>query len=310
MESKHLSPFAPLLRRLRREVGLTQEGLAERAGVAWRTVSDLERGVKLPRRDTVALLAGALALTGEPRVTFEAAARRPPEPSGVAPARTAFGPASPRSLALSLSLVGRTQELALLNRHLAGEGPPVFLLAGQPGIGKSRLLGEAAVNADSVGWRVLAGGCARGAEQQPFAPLLQALQRHLSGQSPADRLRDLRGCAWLVRLLPELAGGDIEPLPRWTLPPTQERRLMFEAVRRFLANVAGPAGTLLLLDDLQWAGPDALALLSSLLEKTDQPPTRVVGAYRDTEVGPEHPLGAVIAELAERQLASRYPLRP
>jgi hypothetical protein len=64
----------------------------------------------------------------------------------------------------------------------------------------------------------------------------------------------LRGCAWLVRLLPELAGGPIEPLPPWTVSPEQERRLMVGAVERFLANVAGPAGTLLVLDDLQWAG--------------------------------------------------------
>jgi len=85
---------------------------------------------------------------------------------------------------------------------------------------------------------------------------------------------------------------------------------MFDAVRRFLANVAGPAGTLLLLDDLQWAGADALALLTALQQPAPETPPRVVGAYRDTEVGPEHPLGAAMAELAERQLVSRHPLGP
>jgi len=310
MESQHLNSFAPLLRRLRREAGLTQEGLAEQAGIAWRTVSDLERGVKLPRRHTLALLIEALSLSGERRADFEAAAHRKVGPPDAAPPQAGSAPTSPRPTASSAPLVGRVRELALLDHHVAGQGPPVMLLAGQPGIGKSRLLLEVAAGAAARGWCVLVGGCARGADHQPFAPLLQALQRHLAGRTPAERRLDLRGCAWLVRLLPELAEDEVEPLPHWALLPMQERRLMFDAARRFLANVAGPAGTLLLLDDLQWAGQDALSLLTALLEPMSQAPNRVVGAYRDTEVGPEHPLGVAMAELAERQLVSRHPLGP
>jgi hypothetical protein len=63
------------------------------------------------------------------------------------------------------------------------------------------------------GWRVLAGGCQRRGGQEAYAPLLQALERHIRIQSPAQLRTDLRGCAWLVRLLPELAAGPIEPLP-------------------------------------------------------------------------------------------------
>jgi predicted ATPase len=87
----------------------------------------------------------------------------------------------------------------------------------------------------------------------------------------------LRGCAWLVRLLPELATGPIEPLPAWALAPAHERRLMFEAVVRLLTNVAGPAGVLLLLDDLQWAGSDALDLLGTLVRSAAEVPLRIVG---------------------------------
>ena len=108
-------------------------------------------------------------------------------------------------------------------------------------------------------------------------------------QSPPSSAQALRGCAWLVRLLPELAEGPIEPLPPWTVSPEQERRLMFDAVRRFLANVAGPAGTLLVLDDLQWAGADALELLGALARTCQRAPVRLVGAYRDTEVQPADP---------------------
>jgi tetratricopeptide (TPR) repeat protein len=97
----------------------------------------------------------------------------------------------------------------------------------------------------------------------------------------------------------------MEPLPAWTLPPGQERRLMVEAVVRFLANVAGTAGTLLVLDDLQWAGSDALDVLARLARSAGEVPLRVVAAYRDTEVRPGDPLSALLADLAAARLAAR-----
>src|SRR5437870_4529441 len=131
------------------------------------------------------------------------------------------------------------------------------------------------------GLQVLEGGCQRRGGHAPYAPILGALQRHLRGQRPAQLRTALRECAWLVRLLPELAAGPIPPLPAWTLPPEQERRLMFEAVARFLTNVAGPMGTLLVLDDLQWVGPDALDLLATLIRSAAEVPLRAIGAYRN-----------------------------
>ena len=68
--------FAGLLRRLRAEARLTQEELAEAAGLSPRSISDLERGVNLTaRKDTALLLADALGMTGQVRVLFVAAAR-------------------------------------------------------------------------------------------------------------------------------------------------------------------------------------------------------------------------------------------
>src|SRR5919109_5119248 len=69
--------FGTLLRRYRVAAGLTQEELAERAGVSRRSLGDMERGVAhTPRKDTVALLAEALALSPQNRVVFAEAARR------------------------------------------------------------------------------------------------------------------------------------------------------------------------------------------------------------------------------------------
>jgi class 3 adenylate cyclase len=208
---------------------------------------------------------------------------------------------APRRSARPPRLVGRLRELALLERHLAGEGPPVLLLAGEPGIGKTRLLREAAERARDAGWTVLEAGCTRRGAQEPYSPILGALEGHIRHQ-PQGKLRaGLEGCAWLVRLLPELAEASLVPVLEWRLPPEQERRLMFRA--------AGRAGTLLALDDLQWAGSDALDLLAELVRSAEAP-LRVVGAYRSTEVRPQDPLGVMLTDLAREGLAAQSELGP
>jgi transcriptional regulator with XRE-family HTH domain/tetratricopeptide (TPR) repeat protein len=304
MAERAVPAFGALLRRYRLAAGLTQEELAERARMSARAISDLERGLaRRPRKETVQLLADALRLAGQEQAALAAArgVDEPPLAPSAEPGRASAG---------TPALVGRTRELALLERHLAGEGPPLLVVAGEPGIGKSRLLREAARRAAERGMQVVADGCQRRGGQEPYAPLLGAIKRCIAARQ-SERLRsDLRGCAWLVRLLPELASGPIEPLPAWTLPPEQQRRLLFEAAGRFLANVAGPSGTLLVLDDLQWAGPDALDLLATLVRGAGESPLRVVAAYRDTEAATGDPLLVLLADLTHAELATRCPLGP
>jgi predicted ATPase/DNA-binding XRE family transcriptional regulator len=296
------SSFGALLHRYRVTAGLTQEELAERAGLSVRNLRALERGApQRPQRATIELLAAALTVPFAERAAFVAAARGrsatcpepAPPPAGTVP-----------------PFAGRARELALLDRQLTGQGPPVLLLAGEPGIGKSRLLQAAAARAVGHGLRVLAGGCQRQGGQMPYTPLLEALQQHLEALRPAELRSALQGCAWLVRLLPELADGPIEPLPAWSLPPEQERRLLVEAVKRVLANVAAPSGVLLVLDDLQWAGPDALDLLSALARATADLQLRVVGAYRDTEVQADDHFFRTLGDLAQAGLAQQQHLGP
>jgi tetratricopeptide (TPR) repeat protein/transcriptional regulator with XRE-family HTH domain len=315
METQQPSAFGELLRRYRVAAMLTQEELAQRAGLSMRAVSDLERGVKCrPHPHTVRLLAEALGLQGAARAAFEATRGRGAGRAGASSGLSGDEVQRSQDWTSQAPIMGRTRELALLERHLSGSldglSPPVLLLAGEPGIGKTRLLHETAWRAAGHGWRVLAGGCQRHNGHAPFAPLLEALEGHIARRTPTELRSDLRGCAWLVRLLPELATGPIEPLPSSTLPPEQERRLMDKAVARFLANVAGPAGTLLLLDDLQWAGADALDLLTALVRAATEPPLRVVGTYRDTEVAAHHPLAGALADLAHARLARRHALGP
>jgi transcriptional regulator with XRE-family HTH domain len=311
--------FADLLRRHRHHAALSQEELAERAGLSRTGISELERGLKrAPHKDTVARLADALGLAGRERAAFEVAARgRSVE--AVASARRPSAPDRPAAGASSPArpspprLVGRARELARLERFLGHDGVSLLLLAGEPGIGKSRLLRETATRARAAGWAVLEGGCQRRGGQPPFAPLLEALARHLAGRTPAQLRADLAGATWLARLLPELAEAAVVPAPSWALPPEQERRLMFDAVARYLANAAGPSGTLLVLDDLQWAGSDALDLLGFLTapaQPESDAPLRILGAYRSTEAPAGHPLPHLLVDLARDGLAAELPLAP
>src|SRR5579859_6585772 len=274
-----------LLKRYRIAAGLTQEELAERAGLSARAIRALETGDhRAPRKSTLDLLATALGLTSAERARLDSSARQSRLPAY----RHAGIPTTARQP--SVTLVGRQRELTLLNDLLTGGGSRLLLFAGEPGIGKSRLLEEVTERAAQSGWAVLTGGCHRRSGQEPYAPWMSVLTRFLAGRPPARQRLDLQGCAWLVKLLPELGERMVVPAPSWTLPVEQERRLMFVAVARFLANVGGPAGTLLVLDDLHWAGVDALDLLAFLARESAGRSVRVVAAYRDTDVTSQDPL--------------------
>ncbi|HEX8918972.1 MAG TPA: AAA family ATPase, partial [Chloroflexota bacterium] len=296
--------FGDLLRRYRTASGLSQELLAERAGIGARTISDLERGVvSRPHRHTLMLLADALSLSARDRSRMEAAA-------GDSVASTALpgilGDAATSSRLPPL--VGRRAELDALERLINSGRPPLLMLAGEPGIGKSRLLREGEQGGIAAAMTVLRGGCQRRSAQEPYAPIVEALASHIDRQSSADIRTLLEGCTWLIRLLPELTG--ILTVPPSDLHPMQERRLMFRAVIRFLQNVAGPGGALLVLDDLQWAGTDTLDLLATVVRFASEIPLCVIGAYRDTEIGPKDDLRIMLADLELSDLAIHRSLAP
>jgi transcriptional regulator with XRE-family HTH domain len=303
--SVHTLPFGALLKRYRRAAGLSQEALAERAGYSVGHISKLERSARLPTSATVDLLADALGLDALER----AALRRTVQQQSSSQRRGFLhsgGPTPPPPP----PLVDRARELAHLEQHLAGRGRPVLLFAGEPGIGKTRLLQEAAAQGQSLGWCVLDNLYHQHYREGFYAPMLGALESYVRSQPPARLRSSLQGCTWLVRLLPELVDIAGVPMPTWTLPPEQERRLLVSAVERFLTNVAGPAGTLLVLDDLQWAYPDGIDLLGTLALAPVERPLRIVGAYWNTEVSSDSHLATLLTDLAHQRLIRHVVLGP
>src|SRR5215472_14439037 len=175
--------FAGLLRQLRAEAKLTQEELAQAAGVSPRSVSDLERGItRTAHKDTGVLLAGALSLPGPARELFVAAARGKAPAAEVLAARQegvpgAFAAAATRALPRDIAaFTGRQAELAQLMGTLAatvaGSGVVgIYAIDGMAGIGKTTFAVHAAHR--------LTGSFPDG---QFFLPL----HAHTPGRAPVD----------------------------------------------------------------------------------------------------------------------------
>src|SRR5262249_43959713 len=140
-----------------------------RAGVSRRGVSDIERGViSAPHHDTLVRLADALSLDAAARVAVQAAARG----WWVSQLTELPDPARDTERAQP-PLVGRDQELTLVKRQLADTAAPLLVFAGEPGIGKSRLLAEVGLLAADQGWRIVAGGCTP-RSQASYEPFISA----------------------------------------------------------------------------------------------------------------------------------------
>jgi len=163
--------FASLLRKLRTEARLTQEELAEAAGLSPRSVSDLERGVnRTAHKETARLLADALHLIGPARAEFEAVARgRIPGGAGTGAAAAATR-TLPRDIA---SFTGRQQELAQLAEAAGGTGGVVGIhaIGGMAGVGKTAFAVHAAH---------------RLADRFPGGQIFLPLHGHTPGQQPVD----------------------------------------------------------------------------------------------------------------------------
>jgi class 3 adenylate cyclase len=205
--------------------------------------------------------------------------------------------------------VGRDDELDKLGQlwkeaTAAGE-LRVALLAGEPGVGKTRLAAELARTVHEEGATVLAGRCDEdlGVPYQPFVEALRHFADHAS--TPAERLGRYGG--ELVRLVPELGERVPElPAPLRSDPDTERYRL-FDAVAAWLAAASAEEPVLLVLDDLQWAAKPTLLLFRHVV-RVGGGRVLVLGTYRDTELTHDHPLVEVVADLRRQGGVERLSL--
>ncbi len=187
-------------------------------------------------------------------------------------------------MALAEHLVGRADELGSFDHLLAqldGGRSAALELVGEPGIGKTRLLGELAARADARGHTVLSG-CATELERDlPFWVFVDALDEYIQGLDPR-RLEalDVDVRAELANVFPSLAAhADAD-----RVASQHERYRSHRAVRALLEQLAEVRPVVLVLDDIHWADPASVELLGALLHRPPAAPVLIAMAVRPRQL--------------------------
>jgi DNA-binding SARP family transcriptional activator len=241
---------------------------------------------------------GRLPAAGAPAAGGVTAASVPPLPViGGAPAATPFVGREDHLRRLRVPWL----EASMSQRRLA-------LLVGEAGVGKTRLAAHFAAEVHGTGAAVLYGRC----DEEPlrsYQPFIEALRhelRHGGLAIDADAARDLEE---LARILPEArpapAHHDVAAPAQ---DPDTERYRLFEAVASLLRRATQRAPLLLVIDDLHWADKPTLLLLRHLLRHADPARLMVLGLVRDVEVGDDHPLTELMADLHRERRFNRIVL--
>jgi len=230
-------------------------------------------------------------------------------PGDASPSASAPRPETPdQSL-----FVGRADEMKTLlgavDAAAAGHGR-LLLVAGEPGIGKTRTAEQVANVARARGFRVLVGRSYEGEGAPAYWPWVQVVRAYLDGAEP-ERANMVLGpsAAELAQIVPELREvfpGLAEPPP---LEAEQARFRLFDSAAKFVKAASRSEPLYIFLDDLHWADKATLLLLVFLAREMADARLLVVGTYRDIEVRLGHPLSDVLPSLRRERVFQRVLLR-
>ena len=205
--------------------------------------------------------------------------------------------------ALLDAFVGRSAEIAAiggaLTQALAGNGS-IALLAGEAGVGKSRLAYEILRRAESAGTTVISAACQQLERNLPYAPLADGISRYLQ-LLPDSSLRRLPPAALtqLVQILPTLQDrlGTEKPESSQDSLPDESRQRIIDGIVTFLTRLAELRPLILFLDDLHWADADSLAVLSRLSQQITNFPILLLLAYREEDLTENESLRVLLRAL-------------
>ena len=171
----------------------------------------------------------------------------------------------------------------------------MFLISGEPGIGKTRLADEIAGDAASRGMRVVWGRCWEDAGAPAYLPWVDVLRSLILDQR-RDRERHSALPPEIAQLIPELSA---ETTSRLGFPsdPAQARFRLFDAIATLLKKVASSAPLLIVLDDLHEADHSSLELLKFVARGLTDSRIVIVGTHRDAEVRRSPYLSEVVGEI-------------
>lgn len=203
-------------------------------------------------------------------------------------------------------MIGRDVHLSALRRGIdaaeAGAGQ-VILVAGEAGIGKSRLVGEAVAYARDRGLRVLTGQCFAADRAAPYAPLRDLLRSDVVGQPWAEAILVGVG-AELGVLLPEFARPGLDEPTGAMARGESDRRRVALVVRALLEAIAAEFPVLLILEDAHWSDDATLDLLVHLARhvRLERCRITIVVTFRDDEISTD--LATALAALDRERLAA------
>ena len=210
--------------------------------------------------------------------------------------------------------VGRQSELARMRSHLdaAMEGSGrVAMIAGEPGIGKTRTASELQAYAEGRGFQVLWGRCYEEAGAPPFWTWVQPIRSYVES-ADSDRLREemREGALEISDIVPEVRGlvpDDVNG--RLGEGPEQARFRLFDAVSSFFLRASANRPLLIVLDNLHWAHPSSLLLLNFLATTIVDQRILILGTYRDEDISRGHPLIHTLGDLNRLDHFDRLILR-
>jgi DNA-binding CsgD family transcriptional regulator len=184
-----------------------------------------------------------------------------------------------------------------------------LLLAGEAGIGKSRLIAEIKTGIRRDTALALQGNCFEPDRSLPYGPLIDALRALLAIISPAELMRDAGTYAnEYARLLPELAAylppGAVAPV----ISAEQEKRRLFEALVQLLTRLSARQPLLFVAEDIHWADDTSLEFLAFLARRLTRLPILLLLTYRSDEQHAQ--LRHFLAQLDRERLASEIALAP
>ena len=209
--------------------------------------------------------------------------------------------------------VGRAEERALLrqavDRALGGVGG-VALIAGEAGLGKTRLVDEIAVEARARGMFVVRGQCYDMEGAPPYVPFVETIEYGLN-IVPRNNFRAAMGEAGpeIARFVPKVRIAFPDLPPPVALPTDQARHYMFESVCDFFERSAAIQPMLMVLEDLHWADESTTQLLESVARRVERAAWLVLGTYRDVDLAPRDPFMRGIEHLSRLAAVSRITLK-
>jgi DNA-binding CsgD family transcriptional regulator/tetratricopeptide (TPR) repeat protein len=228
-----------------------------------------------------------------------------------------MGPMDNRVVAARVSspdLIGRGPELSTLEAAVqrAGDGiPGVVVIAGESGVGKSRLVASLAEQVRRDGDVVLTGECIELSEGEiPFAPVVSAL-RHLARDLPDEVLDAIFGepSSEMIRLFPDIARGAIPGPNSLGLGSVGQARL-FEFLLGIFQRLAMRHTVMLVIEDLHWADRSTRDLLFFLARSMRDERFLLVVTYRSDELHRRHPLRPFLPQLLAARGVERIELTP